>query len=221
MPWTPRPTMNIPMLRAAPAISRPVPNAAIPVNSGPSGPRRSLHSPASAIANRLAVKNAEKPKAYSPMPSSARAATGIAVFTALASKATSETTEMMPRVSARYARPRMPPSGPPPPPLSLSLSLSLSSVAWVGWPGVAVVSAPDAAVVSATPDAAGVTAPGAASVPSAVPTPRPAPSPGPRWGPVPVPVPMPAPVPLPVPVPAPVPTPVPMSCERSAVIGPP
>ncbi len=89
------------MLWAPPAITSPAPNAAIPLNSGASGPRRSLHSPQSAIANRLAVKNAENAKAYSPMPSRARAATGIAVFTALASKATSETTEMMPRVSAR------------------------------------------------------------------------------------------------------------------------
>lgn len=96
------------MLGAPPATSSPTPNAAIPPNSGPSGPRRSLHSPASAIANRLAVKKAEKAKAYSPMPSRARAARGIAVFTALASKATTETTEMIPKVSARWSRPRIP-----------------------------------------------------------------------------------------------------------------
>ncbi len=55
--------MNIPMVPAPPATSSPTPNAAIPLNSGASGPRRSHHSPASAMANRLAVKKAEKAKA--------------------------------------------------------------------------------------------------------------------------------------------------------------
>lgn len=70
--------------------------------SAPSGPRRSDHCPASTIPNRLVVKYPENAKAYSDTPSSSRAATGIAVPTAVASKAMSSTTETIPILSARY-----------------------------------------------------------------------------------------------------------------------
>ncbi len=73
----------------------------MPVKSGPIGPRRSHHWPETTSANSVVVKYPEKANAYSPSPSSSRAATGIAVFTAVASKASSRTTETMPRVSAR------------------------------------------------------------------------------------------------------------------------
>ena len=51
--------------------------------------------------NRLVVKYAENANAYNGHPSSSRAATGIAVPTAVASKAISSTTETMPMLSAR------------------------------------------------------------------------------------------------------------------------
>ena len=47
------------------------------------------------------MKYPEKANAYSETPSSSRAATGIAVPTAVASKAISSTTETMPTLSAR------------------------------------------------------------------------------------------------------------------------
>ncbi len=47
------------------------------------------------------MKYAENANAYSETPSSSRAATGIAVPTAVASKAISSTTETMPMLSAR------------------------------------------------------------------------------------------------------------------------
>ncbi|CAM5268060.1 hypothetical protein SVIOM74S_02258 [Streptomyces violarus] len=73
----------------------------MPVVSGASGPRGSDHWPESTMANRLVVKYAEKAKAYSGTPFSSRAATGMAVPTAVASKAISRTTETMPMLSAR------------------------------------------------------------------------------------------------------------------------
>ena len=60
--------MNVHMSCAEPETTSPAPKAAIPANSGTSGPRRSHHSPDSAIANRLAVKYAEKAYAYSSTP---------------------------------------------------------------------------------------------------------------------------------------------------------
>ncbi|GAA3303273.1 hypothetical protein GCM10020295_51430 [Streptomyces cinereospinus] len=54
------------------------------------------------------MKYAEKANAYSGTPFSSRAATGIAVPTAVASKAISSTTETMPTLSARYDRPSTP-----------------------------------------------------------------------------------------------------------------
>lgn len=53
------------------------------------------------MAKRLVVKYAEKAKAYSGTPCSSRAATGIAVPTAVASKAISSTTETIPMLRAR------------------------------------------------------------------------------------------------------------------------
>ncbi len=55
--------------------------------------------------NRLVVKYPENANAYSDTPSNSRAATGIAVPTAVASKAMSSTTETIPTLNARYARP--------------------------------------------------------------------------------------------------------------------
>ncbi len=91
------------MTPAVPASSRPAPKAAIPAVSAPSGPRRSDHCPASTIPNRLVVKYPENAKAYNDTPSSSRAATGMAVPTAVASKAMSSTTETIPTLRARYA----------------------------------------------------------------------------------------------------------------------
>ena len=62
------------------------------------------------MASSEVVKYPENAKAYSPSPCSSRAATGIAVPTAVASKAISSTTETIPKVSARYGRDSTPPS---------------------------------------------------------------------------------------------------------------
>lgn len=93
--------MNIHIDPAVPASSSPTANAAIPAPSGPSGPRRSAHCPENTIPNRLVVKYPENANAYSDTPSSSRAATGIAVPTAVASKAISRTTETMPTLRDR------------------------------------------------------------------------------------------------------------------------
>ncbi len=93
--------MNIHMVPAVPDSSSPAPKALIPVASGASGPRLSAHWPESTMAKRLVVKYAENANAYSGMPCSSRAATGIAVPTAVASKAIRNTTETMPTLSAR------------------------------------------------------------------------------------------------------------------------
>ncbi len=107
-PCTARPATNIHMFTAVPAVTSPAANTAIPLNSGASGPRRSHHCPETTIASSVVVKYAENANAYRPMPSSCRAAVGIAVFTAVASKASSSTTETMPRVSARQGPPSTP-----------------------------------------------------------------------------------------------------------------
>jgi hypothetical protein len=100
--------MNTHIAPAVPDSSSPAPKEAMPVVSGARGPCRSDHCPASTIPNRLVVKYPEKANAYSEIPSSSRAATGIAVPTAVASKAMSSTTETMPTLSARYPCPSTP-----------------------------------------------------------------------------------------------------------------
>lgn len=93
--------MNCHIDPAVPASSSPAAKAPMPQASEPSGPPRSDHWPASTMPKRLVVKYPEKANAYSDSPSSSRAATGIAVPTAVASKAMSSTTETMPMLSAR------------------------------------------------------------------------------------------------------------------------
>ncbi len=73
----------------------------MPAASGGRGPLRSHHWPEATMPSRLVVKYAEKANAYSATPSSRSAATGMAVPTAVASKAIRRTTVTMPRVSAR------------------------------------------------------------------------------------------------------------------------
>lgn len=94
---------------AVPDSSSPAANAPMPEASEPSGPSRSDHCPASTIPNRLVVKYPENAKAYRATPPSSRAATGIAVPTAVASKAITSTTDTMPMLSARYGRLSTPP----------------------------------------------------------------------------------------------------------------
>ncbi len=93
--------MNSHIVPAVPDSTRPTAKAAMPEVSGASGPRRSDHWPESTIPKRLVVKYPENANAYSDTPSSSRAATGIAVPTAVASKAISTMTETMPTLSAR------------------------------------------------------------------------------------------------------------------------
>ncbi|PPS67021.1 hypothetical protein BV882_39780 [Streptomyces sp. 46] len=82
----------------------------MPAVNGPRGPRRSDHCPESTIPNRLVVKYPENANAYRDTPFRSRAATGIAVPTAVASKAMSSTTETIPTLNARYAAPSTPSS---------------------------------------------------------------------------------------------------------------
>lgn len=89
------------MVPAVPDSSSPAAKAVIPVVSGARGPSRSAHCPANTIPNRLVVKYAENANAYNDTPSSSRAATGIAVPTAVASKAISSSTNTIPMLSAR------------------------------------------------------------------------------------------------------------------------
>ncbi|CAM5733931.1 hypothetical protein SALBM311S_11265 [Streptomyces alboniger] len=103
-PCTARPRMNSHIAVAVPANSSPAAKAAMPVVSAPSGPLRSDHCPASTIPNRLVVKYPENANAYNDTPSSSRAATGIAVPTAVASNAISSTTETIPMLNARSGR---------------------------------------------------------------------------------------------------------------------
>ncbi len=93
--------MNSHIAPAVPASTRPAAKEAMPAVSGPSGPLRSDHWPDSTMPNRLVVKYPENANAYSATPFSSRAATGIAVPTAVASKAISSTTETMPMLRAR------------------------------------------------------------------------------------------------------------------------
>ncbi|CAM5432761.1 hypothetical protein SFUMM280S_05518 [Streptomyces fumanus] len=93
--------MNSHIAPAVPDSTSPAAKLPIPQVSGPIGPRRSDHCPDSTIPNRLVVKYPENANAYSDTPSSSRAATGIAVPTAVASKAMSTTTETMPMLRAR------------------------------------------------------------------------------------------------------------------------
>lgn len=93
--------MNGHIAPAVPESSRPTAKEAMPQVSGASGPRRSDHWPESTIPNRLVVKYPENANAYRDTPFSSRAATGIAVPTAVASKAISSTTETIPMLSAR------------------------------------------------------------------------------------------------------------------------
>ena len=76
-------------------------NKATPPTNGSTGPTRSQTSPARMVANMLAVMKPEKPQAYNGRPSSSRTATGMAVLTAIASKATSRIKVTMPIVRVR------------------------------------------------------------------------------------------------------------------------
>ncbi len=100
-PCTARPRTKSHIAPAVPDSTSPAAKAPIPAVSAPSGPRRSAHCPASTMPNRLVVKYAENAKPYTEIPSSSRAATGMAVPTAMASKAISSTTETIPILSPR------------------------------------------------------------------------------------------------------------------------
>ncbi len=89
------------MVGANPAISSPATNPATPVAMGIIGPDRSLQRPPSTVAITPAARVALKARLYRCMPPSSRATTGMAVATAIASKATSMTRATRPTLSAR------------------------------------------------------------------------------------------------------------------------
>ena len=90
---------------AEPATTSPIPNVTAATTNGTTGPRRSDTSPAMAIPSRLVVRKTEKARPYCCRPPSSRAATGIAVATAIASNATATTTPTTPTTSEAELRP--------------------------------------------------------------------------------------------------------------------
>ena len=75
------------MSTAVPATTSPKVKIPMPPNSGIRGPRASQISPATTVANSEATRKPENAHPYAPKPCSSRTATGIAVATAIASKA--------------------------------------------------------------------------------------------------------------------------------------
>jgi hypothetical protein len=100
-PCTARPTASTVIDGASPATSSPSTNAATPTRIDAAGPRASLHTPASTIPITLVASGSPNASAYPATPSSAAATVGIAVATAIASNAPSETRATEPTVSAR------------------------------------------------------------------------------------------------------------------------
>ncbi|GAA2864598.1 hypothetical protein GCM10020220_062380 [Nonomuraea rubra] len=104
-PCTNRPRDEQLHRRREPGQQQPPPRTSpTPAPMGRSGPRTSLHRPPSTVAITLAARVALKARLYRDMPSSSRATTGMAVATAMASKACNVTSATSPMLSARYWR---------------------------------------------------------------------------------------------------------------------
>src|SRR5919112_1558631 len=103
-PCRARPAMKTAMLPARPATSSPAAKAATPQGSATRGPRRSPASPPTTMPTTEATRKALNGQPYQANPSSSVTAVGIAVATAIDSKATKVTSINMPAVVSRGAR---------------------------------------------------------------------------------------------------------------------
>src|SRR3954469_2996559 len=103
-PCTARPATKTAMSPASPAVSRPAAKAATPQGSATRGPRRSPRSPPTTMPTTCATRNALNGQAYQASPWSSATAVGIAVPTAMASKAMKVTSRTRPAVVSRCAR---------------------------------------------------------------------------------------------------------------------
>ena len=95
------------MCWAIPAISRPVANTATPASTPGRGDRRSPTSPPTTMPTTEVMRKALKGQAYQATPSSSATALGIAVPTAIASKAMSVTRVSRPIVVRRWPASQM------------------------------------------------------------------------------------------------------------------
>lgn len=96
------------MVGANPAIRSPPTKVATPVAMGGSGPFTSLHRPPRTVAITLAARVALKARLYRGIPPRSAATTGMAVATAMASKAVSMMSATRPILKDRYFRERTP-----------------------------------------------------------------------------------------------------------------
>src|SRR3954452_6397221 len=103
-PCTSRPATKTAMCPASPAVSRPAANAATPQGRATRAPRRSPRSPPTTMPTTCATRNALNGQAYQASPWSSANAVGIAVPTAIASKAMKVTSRTRPAVVSRCAR---------------------------------------------------------------------------------------------------------------------
>src|SRR3954451_4734215 len=103
-PCTARPATNTTMSGAIPAVNSPAANAPTPHGRATSTPRRSPTLPPSTMPTTEATRNALNGQAYQASPWSSATAVGIAVPTAIASKAMKVTSISSPAVVRRCAR---------------------------------------------------------------------------------------------------------------------
>src|SRR3954470_658009 len=103
-PCTARAATNGAMCQARPAASRPAAKIPTPASSATRGPRRSPTSPPTTIPTTEATRKALNGQPYQASPWSSATAVGIAVATAIDSKATKVTSISRPAVVNRCAR---------------------------------------------------------------------------------------------------------------------
>src|SRR4051794_20416077 len=103
-PCTARAATNGAMCQARPAASRPAAKIPTPASSATRGPRRSPTSPPTTIPTTEATRKALNGQPYQASPLSSATAVGIAVATAIDSKATKVTSISRPAVVNRCAR---------------------------------------------------------------------------------------------------------------------
>src|SRR4051794_2623013 len=103
-PCTARAATNGAMCQARPAASRPAAKIPTPASSATRGPRRSPTSPPTTIPTTEATRKALNGQPYQASPWSSATAVGIAVATAIDSKATKVTSINRPAVVNRCAR---------------------------------------------------------------------------------------------------------------------
>src|SRR5829696_6987918 len=106
-PCTARPRTSTAMCWEMPAISRPAANTETPASTPGRGERRSPTSPPTTMPTTEAMRKALKGHAYQATPSSSATALGIAVPTAIASKAMSVTSVSRPIVVRRWTASQM------------------------------------------------------------------------------------------------------------------